>query len=146
MKKYRSKIGLELVGFLLLVFGFNLFIAKDEITVMLLVMLPIFAFIAYILFSIKYKIEGETLTVHNAFFIKTKIEIQTIRKINETNNPLSSPAASMDRLEIFYGNKFDSIIISPIQREDFLNELKKINPAIEITLKPQKTIFAKLAL
>lgn len=43
---------------------------------------------------------------------------------------LSSPALSLDRLEVFY-NKFDSVIISPQNKEDFIVALQNINPAIE---------------
>jgi hypothetical protein len=61
----------------------------------------------------------------------TKIEIKSIRKIYRTNNPLSSPALSLDRLAIVY-NKFDEILISPKERNEFIDELLKINPSIEI--------------
>lgn len=49
----------------------------------------------------------------------------------ETKSPLSSPATSLDRLEIMY-NKNESIIISPKDRTGFINELKTINPGIEV--------------
>ena len=49
--------------------------------------------------------------------MNTNIDIKSIRKIIETYNPLSSPAASIDRLEIFY-NKFDSILISPKDKKE----------------------------
>jgi hypothetical protein len=48
---------------------------------------------------------------------------------------MSSPALSLDRIEIFY-NKFDSVIISPKNKADFVAELKSINPAIEYLDKP----------
>ena len=145
MKKYRTKYGLELIGFLLLVFGFNFYVAKGEFLFMLLVMLPVIIFIVYVLASISYTIDGSILTVHNAFLQKTKIDIAGIRKIKETNNPLSSPAGSMDRLEVLYGNSFESVLISPINTEDFIKQLLKVNPDIEVKMKPNKTIFTKLA-
>ena len=63
--------------------------------------------------------------------LHTKIEISTIRKIYRTNNPLSSPALSLDRIAVVY-NKFDEILISPKERNEFINELLKINPSIEV--------------
>jgi hypothetical protein len=76
--------------------------------------------------TVTYKIEGENLIIWH-----TKIEISTIRKIYRTNNPLSSPALSLDRIAIVY-NKFDEILISPKERNEFINELLKINPSIEV--------------
>lgn len=145
MKKYRTKYGLELLGFLLLVFGFMFYIAQEELLMMFFVMVPVMVFIALVLFSIRYTVDESILTVHSAFFIRTKIDIKTIRKIRESNNPLSSPAGSMDRLEVQYGNKYDSILISPANTDDFIQHLLSINPAIEVHKKPGKNIFAKLA-
>jgi len=58
-----------------------------------------------------------------------------IRKIEETNNPLSAPALSIDRLEIHF-NKFDSLLISPKNKKDFIADLQQINP--EINYIPKK--------
>ena len=86
--------------------------------------------LVFILFkSIKYKIDGETLKI----FMGAKIDIKTIKKIYSTNNPLSSPALSLDRIAVVY-NKFDEVLISPKEREAFIQELLKINPNIEVQL------------
>lgn len=76
--------------------------------------------------SIKYKIDGENLQIW-----WTKIDIKSIRKIYSTNNPLSSPALSLDRIAVVY-NKYDEVLISPKERADFIQELLKINPNIEV--------------
>ena len=81
--------------------------------------------------SINYKIEKENLNVKCTFLVNENIEINTIRKITETYNPLSSPAASIDRIEIFY-NKFDSVLISPKKKQEFIEDVLKINPNIEV--------------
>lgn len=81
--------------------------------------------------SINYKIEKENLNVKCTFLVNENIEINTIRKITETYNPLSSPAASIDRIEIFY-NKFDSVLISPKKKKEFIEDILKINPNIEV--------------
>jgi len=62
-----------------------------------------------------------------------KIDISSIRKIEATNNIISSPAASFDRLEIFY-KTYESIIVSPKNKDEFLSDLTRINPKIEIKL------------
>lgn len=55
----------------------------------------------------------------------------SIRKIEETRNPISAPAPSLNRLEIFY-NRFDSIVISPKDKPEFIANLIKLNPEIEV--------------
>jgi hypothetical protein len=84
-----------------------------------------------------YTIDSNKLTIKCGFLYNKTIDIKTIKKITETNNPLSSPAASLDRLEIAYG-KNDSILISPKQKSEFINDIKRINPGIEIKLKKNK--------
>jgi hypothetical protein len=71
-----------------------------------------------------------SLKVRCGFFVNILIEVNMIRKIEATKSMLSSPALSLDRLEVFY-NKFDSVIISPQNKEDFIVALQNINPAIE---------------
>ncbi len=141
-KTFRTKIGLELILFLAGVLIFCFYGAKDIKA--LYVLIPFILFFVYIFSAIKYEIERETLTVKNAFFLKTKIPISEIKSVVETNNPLSSPAASLDRLYINYG-KADSVIISPVNRDEFITELKHINPEIKVELKKEPTIFSKLA-
>ena len=59
------------------------------------------------------------------------------KKITETNNALSSPATSLDRLEITYG-KFDSVIISPKQKQEFINDITTLNPNVEVKFKNKR--------
>lgn len=132
MKTYKSKIGLELIIPLFLIFSWSLFelVSKKAWSGILIMLLPI-VFILYTILSINYKIEKETLNIKCTFLLNVNIEIKSIRKITETYNPLSSPAASIDRLEIIY-NKFDSVIISPKHKKEFIQNLLEINPNIEI--------------
>ncbi len=127
MKIYKSKVDWWLIILIGCVFGYPII---DGILTNEYFLSAIFAFVLVLFFllskTIRYKIEGENLMIWN-----TKIEIKSIRKIYRTNNPLSSPALSLDRLAIVY-NKFDEIIISPKERNEFIDELLKINPSIEI--------------
>jgi len=75
-------------------------------------------------------INDETLKIKCGLFLNQTIEIKSIRKIEDTRTVLSSPALSLDRIEIFY-NKFDSVIVSPENKTDFVVELQSLNPAIE---------------
>ena len=127
MKIYKSKVDWWLIILIGCVFGYPII---DGILTNEYFLSAIFAFVLVLFFllskTIKYRIEGENLMIWN-----TKIEIKSIRKIYRTNNPLSSPALSLDRLAIVY-NKFDEILISPKERNEFIDELLKINPSIEI--------------
>jgi hypothetical protein len=127
MRIYKSKIDWWLVLVILGVFGYPIIdgILSEEYLVSLLfsVVLLVFYFLSK---TIQYKIEDENLVIW-----KTKINIQSIRKIYKTRNPLSSPAMSLDRIAIVY-NKFDEVLISPKEREEFITELLKINPNIEV--------------
>jgi hypothetical protein len=132
MTNYKSKLGLELIIPISLIFGYALFeLIAEKSWLGVLIMLLTISFILYTFLSINYKIEKENLNVKCTFVINENIEIKSIRKITETYNPLSSPAASIDRIEIFY-NKFDSILISPKNKKDFIKDILKINPNIEV--------------
>jgi hypothetical protein len=78
-----------------------------------------------------YTIKSDgSLKVRCGFFVNIQMDIHSIRKIETTKSILSSPALSMDRLEVFY-NKYDSVMISPQDKDDFVAQLQNINPAIE---------------
>ncbi len=84
-----------------------------------------------------YAINENNLIVKCGFLFNKTIDINTIKKISETNNPLSSPATSIDRLEITYG-KYDSVIISQKQKQDFINDIITLNPNIEVKFKKKR--------
>jgi|SRR5690554_534181 hypothetical protein len=136
MKTYNSKISIGLVIFLIALFsfiGYEIFSDSFNFLAILIFIVPIL-FITYVFTSIKYTIENRIINIKAGFLINENIEISKIKRIEETNNIISSPAASFDRLEIFY-NKFDSIIISPSNKSEFISDLTKINPDIEVKYK-----------
>ncbi|RKS01608.1 MULTISPECIES: PH domain-containing protein [unclassified Flavobacterium] len=127
MKVYRSKIDWWLIIIIFIVFCYPMIegiLSKDY--VMFSVSFGVLSLVFLMFKSIKYKIDGENLQIW-----WTKIDIKSIRKIYSTNNPLSSPALSLDRIAVVY-NKYDEVLISPKERADFIQELLKINPNIEV--------------
>lgn len=88
-------------------------------------------FVGHLFFTTYYTVEGNTLNVKSSVLINIKIDITTIRKITETNNPLSSPALSLDRLWIDYG-KNGAVMISPEDKEGFIRHILQINPSVEV--------------
>jgi hypothetical protein len=138
MKVYKSKLGLELIIPMSLLFGIGLYMSfMDKKWTALFIILVSISFICYLFTSIKYTIEKENLTVKCGFLINQNIDIKTIYKISETYNPLSSPAGSIDRLEIKF-NKFESVLISPKDKKAFINDLILVNPNIEVQSKRDK--------
>ena len=69
--------------------------------------------------STYYIIENNKLIVRSMFIVYEKISVATFKKIYNTKNTLNSPALSLDRIAIVY-NKFDEILISPIDKKQFL--------------------------
>lgn len=133
-KTYRSKIGIEVILILTIVLGFSFYKLLDQPKISGIITLgALLVFILYIVLSIQYKINNNILTVKAGFLVNTKIDIQKIKKIKKTFNPLSSPAASINRLEICYNNG-DFVLISPKNRDQFIKDLLEINPNIEVKL------------
>ena len=117
-KIYKSKLGLELVIPIALILGTVLFLTVSGETSWLgvLILSLLILFIIHVFLTTYYTIDGNFLFIKCGFLYNSKIDIHTIRKIAETNNPMSAPATSLDQM-------------------DFIAALKSINPTIEIQLK-----------
>ncbi len=79
-------------------------------------------FILWILRGTFYILDGKILTVRSGPF-KWRVPIDEITGITPTHNPLSSPALSLDRLRIEYGNG-RSIMISPENKDEFIADIE----------------------
>jgi len=145
MKIYKSKFGYRVMGFLTLLFLSILvyMIYRNEPLEAILsvggIHLLIYGFFLYLNFSTEYTItDNGTLKVKCGFVYNKSFDINKIKSIVKSNNLISSPAPSLDRIELTYG-KFDLIIISPKNKTEFANDLTKINPKIENKLTKIKT-------
>ncbi|MGE7603522.1 PH domain-containing protein [Peribacillus sp. NPDC097675] len=105
----------------------------DQDLTSLYIGVPVAGLILWIWFTTYYVIENNSLVVRSAFIHKT-IPVYEIKSIKRTFNPLSSPALSLDRLEIIYGTG-KMVLISPDNRDKFLDELEKLNQSIVIVRK-----------
>lgn len=131
-KIYKSKIGLEIILILVATFG-SIAVAMviDGDYSLLVINVILVGIITYIFWKTEYKISGTNLNVKCSFLVNEDIDISTIQRIKETYNPISAPAASIDRLEITY-NYCDTILISPKHKKEFIARLKLINPTISV--------------
>lgn len=76
----------------------------------------------WLLKSTYYVLDDTQLTVRSGPF-KWRVRLEDIQSVTRTRNPLSSPALSLDRLRIDRGLR-KSIMISPLDRQGFLDELE----------------------
>lgn len=95
-----------------------------------------FGFVLYIALTTYYVVRDKVLSINCGFLINLTVDIRTIKKITETSNMLSSPALSLDRLEILY-NTADTILVSPAQKAIFIHQLTTINPDIIVRLRAE---------
>lgn len=129
MKIYESKIDWWLI---VLVFGALLspiyygIIENDYLIVVVFAVISIAVF--FLFRAIKYKIDNTNLIIGSS-----KIDVNSIRKIYKTKNPLSSPALSIDRIAIVY-NKYDEVLISPKDKKGFVDAILQINSNIIVEI------------
>lgn len=76
----------------------------------------------WLLFSTRYTLEATRLLAQSGPF-KWVVPLADIKSITPSNNPLSSPALSLDRLRIDYG-KGRMLLISPRDKEQFLQAIE----------------------
>ncbi|MBJ7984811.1 PH domain-containing protein [Bacillus cereus] len=92
--------------------------------------IPLAILFSWSWFSTKYIVGEEEITIISGF-IKKRILIRDIKRISDTKNPIAAHALSFDRFEILYGS-YETELISPRNKEEFILLLKRKNPGIEI--------------
>lgn len=81
----------------------------------------LFAFICWTFRSTRYEVTDREVIARSGPF-RWRIEIATIESIRPSRSPASSPAMSLDRLEIRYGHgRF--LLVSPEDRIRFLDAI-----------------------
>ena len=77
----------------------------------------------WLLFSTSYRVDAESLLVKSGPF-SWAIPLAEVQSVVPSRSPVSSPALSLDRLEIRYGSG-KSILVSPVDREAFLEAVDR---------------------
>lgn len=135
MTVYKSKIGLGIVIPVSVILGATaVLMIYQRMWVILFFVLAMLAFIIHTFVTTYYTITEKELKIRCGFLFNKSINVSSIKTIIETNNPLSSPAVSLDRLEIIY-NKSEHIMISPKDKMAFIDHVKRLNPNVEVRLK-----------
>lgn len=101
-------------------------IGESIVTSLSSIILPIF--ILWMWFTTYYVIDEKNLIVRFGPFKKI-VPLNSIKSVKKTMNPLSSPALSLKRLEIVYG-QYNSVLISPKNRDEFIEVLLQRCPHV----------------
>lgn len=115
------------------ILGFMLYQGEAWITILSVggVFLLVYAFFLHLNSSTTYTITDDgVLKVTCGIFFNQRYDIKRITSITKTRNLISSPAPSLDRIQLTYG-EFGNIIISPVNKNAFAKNLLKVNPKIE---------------
>ena len=131
---FKSKLSpFSLIIFsLILVLGI-LLLTKGSISGFIILILLLIFFI-YLYTSTRYIITNdERLIINCGFLVHEEMDIKSILTIASTRTLLAAPAFSFDRI-IISDNYFQSIVISPVDRDVFLQKLLMINPEIAIKI------------
>lgn len=71
----------------------------------------------WLLMTTQYIVSDGALIIKSGPF-KTVVPLDSIAAVSDTRNPLSSPALSLDRLQIVYQGR-KRVMVSPIDKEQF---------------------------
>lgn len=98
---------------------------------MVVMLLASSGFIFWLLYSTRYTLTERKLVVHCGPFRWT-VMLDSIQEVFPSRNPLSSPACSLDRLHIHYRGSRYGLLISPMNKSAFLNDLVARSPGLRL--------------
>ena len=131
-REYKSKVGwwYHLV-IIMVVIGCVAAFLRTNISAIVGMMVAALG-VLHVFFNTYYRItEDDVLIAHCSIFPEKKIAIADIEALESTVMPVSSNALSLDRL-IIWSNGKPWMLISPTNRADFIKQLRKINPNIQL--------------
>ena len=92
--------------------------------------IAVFLLVADAFVRCRYAFKKNHLYIQSGMFLRTKIPYANIKSFRESNDALSAPACSLDRIKIFYGGKRAEeesfILVSPKNKEAFVEKLGAI--------------------
>ena len=143
-KVFRSRQSVLLIVFILAIFvPCTIPMIKHMIVPGLLIMGGTFLLMVFMFGGMRYIISEDELLVKIWIIPSGSVKIADIVSVERSYNPLSSPAASLKRLRIGLkkGAKFPYMLISPAREQEFIEELKTINPDIYVSVPVKKGIW-----
>ena len=143
-KKFRTRISILMSGFVLAIFiPICIGLFKNEVYNGFFTMSGIGLFVIIFGFGGMRYIISENILYIKWWFIPIKdVDVTHLESEERTYDPISAPAASLRRLLIRYkGLSLSSFMISPINEEEFISELKVINPNIKVNVPIKKGVW-----
>jgi hypothetical protein len=130
--RFRSKIDGWLVllviatGVLALTTSIPLIIrgVPGAIPIAVVVFVSVVGLPVWLLSTTSYWFEDEELCIRSGP-LRWRIPVNQIKAVTPTRNLLSSPALSLDRLQIDYG-LYQSVLVSPLDKKGFLGALNAL--------------------
>lgn len=129
---FKSKVGLLFhFAVILAVIGcVSSFLGTN--VVLMISMLLVTMLLLHMLMNTWYKVTADgQLIVHCSIFPEKRIAISEISAVEVTAMPVSTYALSLDRL-IIYKGEAQWMLISPENKKEFVKQLRKHNPDIQI--------------
>lgn len=125
---FPSKIDRWIVALMIVPFGISAVVVGSvlrenpplpAVLLMVGIEVAVLVLIVGMLRSTRYEVTGREVIAYSTPF-RWRIEIESIESIRPSRSPASSPAMSLDRLEIRYGGG-RTLLVSPEDREGFLS-------------------------
>lgn len=132
-KTYRSKVDLWIVVVIVLAVGCSVAPFFQEGKPLMGIGIGALAalVLVWMLRSTRYIVRDEVLVIKSCFLSYGTWRIADIVSIRPTHNPLSAPAASLDRLEIRFSSR-RMVLVSPHRKHEFIDHLLALNPNIKL--------------
>lgn len=131
-KRYASRIGMELlIPIAVVLGGCVIFSVMSGAWGVMLIIGVVTLFIIQLFTNTWYEISGQEMRIKCGFLYDQRIDIKTIHTIRPSNNPISAPATSLNRLDIRYA-EHQQVLISPKEKQAFLDHLLRIHPEIKV--------------
>jgi len=134
-KVHKSKVDFGFLLFFFIIFLSTIGLMRygENLITDILILSGILLFLSvcvlYIFYNISYVIKNDVLKIRCGFIYNKHLSIEKIKSISSTKTLISSPAASLDRIELHYG-EYSSVVISPKNKRKFIEDLLEINPLI----------------
>lgn len=132
-KTYRSKVDIWIVVVIVLAVGCSVAPFLGEGKPLLGIGIGVSAILVLVgmLRTTRYIVRDEVLVIKSCFLSYGTWCIADIESIRPTHNPLSAPAASLDRLEIRFRDR-RTMLVSPHRKQEFIDHLLALNPNIQL--------------
>lgn len=138
-KRYPSKrdlwLTVLLLGLSILFFYMSVMIYFEPVNVWVkiggsLFFLVFAVYMPIILYGISYTLTSDQLIIKCAYLFSSTIQLNQITEVFPTRNPLSSPACSLDRLRIKHTGHWFGALISPDDKQVFMEDLLRRCPQL----------------